>query len=225
MQILFLGTGAADYDARHRDLLGYRRNASALVDGALLIDPGPCVFDALETFDVRAEDIRYVINTHPHSDHFNKETLAALEALGAEFIPFSAGEVKTVGGYEITATAANHATAISAVHFIIDDGEKKLFYGLDSAWLLYDEVQKIIENKIDLAVLDATIGFVEGDYRIFEHNNLNMVIEMKKTLAPYVRRFAISHMARTLHTDHETLVRDMKAHGIEVACDGLVLDI
>ena len=225
MKIFYLGTGAADWTPDDKESPEYRRNSSALINGELLIDPGPCVFDALEAFGVRAEDIRYVINTHPHSDHFNKETLAALEALGAEFIPFSAGEVKTVGGYEITATAANHATSISAVHFIIDDGKKKIFYGLDSAWLLYSEVQAIIEKKIDLAVLDATIGFVEGDYRIFEHNNLRMVIEMKKTLAPYVRRFAISHMARTLHTDHETLVRDMAKHGIEVAYDGLVCGI
>ncbi len=223
MKLLFLGTGAADYDASHRDLPGYRRNASALVDGALLIDPGPCVFDALATFGVVAEGIRYVINTHPHSDHFNKETLSALEAKGAQFVTFADGETKRIGKYEITALAANHS--IGTQHFIIDDGEKKLFYGLDSAWLLYEEVQKIIEKKIDLAVLDATIGFVAGDYRIFEHCNLPMIIEMKKTLAPHVRRFAISHMARTLHTDHETLVRDMKPHGIEVAFDGLECEI
>lgn len=225
MQIQFLGTGAADYDESHRDLPGYRRNASALIDGVLLIDPGPGVPDAIETFGIPAERIRYIINTHPHSDHYNEETKKSLEAKGAELVSFAVGEVKRLGKYEITALAANHATASRAVHFIIDDGKNKIFYGLDSAWLLYDEVQKIIEKKIDLAVLDATIGFVEGDYRVFEHNNLRMVIEMKKTLAPHVSRFVISHMARTLHTDHETLVRDMAKHGIEVAYDGLVCGI
>ena len=223
MKILFLGTGAADYSAEHRNLAGYRRNASALIDETLLIDPGPCVPDALATFGVRADKIRYVIHTHRHSDHFNQETLAAMEAQGAQFITFEDGETKRVGAYEITALAANHS--IKAQHFIIDDGEKKLFYGLDSAWLLYGEVQAIIEKKIDLAVLDATIGFVAGDYRIFEHNNLPMVIEMKKTLATHVRRFVISHMARTLHTDHETLADAMKPHGIEVAFDGRVCEV
>jgi hypothetical protein len=135
--------------------------------------------------------------------------------------PHSVWSVNDVTFYAVS-TAHSESSAIG---FIIDDGEKKLFYGLDSAWLLYEEVQKIIEKKIDLAVLDATIGFVEGDYRIFEHCNLSMIIEMKKTLAPHVRRFAISHMARTLHTDHETLVRDMKPHGIEVAFDGLECEI
>ena len=93
MKIQFLGTGAADYDESHRHLSGYRRNASALIDGALLIDPGPCVFDALEAFGVRAEDIRYVINTHPHSDHFNKETLAALEAQGTVMVTESGSPI------------------------------------------------------------------------------------------------------------------------------------
>jgi glyoxylase-like metal-dependent hydrolase (beta-lactamase superfamily II) len=128
MKIQFLGTGAADYDASHRHLSGYRRNASALIDGVLLIDPGPGVPDAIETFGVDAGKIRYVINTHPHSDHFNKETLATLEAKGAQFITLADGETKRAGAYGITALAANHS--IKTQHFIIDDGEKKLFYGL-----------------------------------------------------------------------------------------------
>ena len=223
MKILFLGTGAADYSAEHRNLAGYRRNASALIDETLLIDPGPCVPDAIATFGVRADKIRYVIHTHRHSDHFNQETLAAMEAQGAQFITFEDGETKRVGAYEITALAANHS--IKAQHFIIDDGEKKLFYGLDSAWLLYGEVQAIIERKIDLAVLDATIGFVAGDYRIFEHNDLGMVLSMKAALSPYVERFVISHMARTLHDPHPVLAEQMASHGVEVAYDGWETEI
>ena len=65
------------------------------------------------------------------------------------------------------------------------------------------------------------LGDCPGDYRIFEHNNLNMVAEMKATLAPYVRRFFISHMARTLHTSHELLCSRMAPLDIEVAYDGL----
>ena len=52
-----------------------------------------------------------------------------------------------------------------------------------------------------------------------------MVLEMKKTLKPYIGKFAISHMARTLHTDHKTLSADMQAHGIEVAYDGWETEI
>ena len=52
-----------------------------------------------------------------------------------------------------------------------------------------------------------------------------MVLEMKKSLEPYVRRFCISHMAMTLHTDHETLAEKMAEHDIITACDGLEIEI
>ena len=74
-------------------------------------------------------------------------------------------------------------------------------------------------------VLDATVGFVEGDYRVFEHNNLNMVIEITRSLRAHVGRFCISHMARTLHTDHAALAAAMAPYGIEVAFDGYEIEL
>ena len=108
---------------------------------------------------------------------------------------------------------------------MIEDGEKKLYYALDSSWLLYDEYLLLKDEGADLIVLDATIGDVPGDYRIFEHNNLNMVRELKKTLNPYIKRFIISHMALTLHEAHEKLAANMKADNIEVAKDGLIVTV
>ena len=224
MKITFLGTGAADWNRReHSTWSGYRRNASALIEDVLLIDPGPDVIDALELFGKDKRAIRYIINTHRHPDHYAEETLRQLP--GAVFWELNAGQQLTLGNYSIRALAANHATCEKAVHFIISDGAKSLFYGLDGAWLLYEEYQAIRETEIDLAVMDATVGFVDGDYRIFQHNNLNMVLEMKKALDPWVRRWCISHMARTLHTDHTTLAAAMAKHGIETAFDGLELTL
>ena len=218
MKITFLGTGAADWKPKHRELAGYRRNASILIDDQLLIDPGPCVPDALCSFGKSCEKIRYILNTHDHGDHYCAETVEYLK--NAQLYPLSAAQSACIGNYQVTALRANHASCENAVHFIISDGEKRLFYGLDGAWLLYDEITAIKEQGIDLAVLDATVGFGKGDYRIFEHNNLNMVIEMKQSLQKYVKRFFINHMARTLHTSHEELVQAMLPHGIEVPFDG-----
>lgn len=224
MKILFLGTGAADWPAeRPEGCKEFRRLSSALIDDVLLIDPGPGVPDALKEFGRDPAKIRYIINTHPHSDHYCEDTAAALTALGAELVDFQDEDRRyaVLGDYTVEAFDANHATSPGRpVHFIIADGKSRLFYGLDGAWLMYDEVQAIIRQKPDYAVLDATIGDVPGDYRIFEHNNLNMVREMKLTLAPYVKRFCISHMAMTLHTDHAALARTMEKDGIEVAFDG-----
>ena len=224
MKICFLGTGAADWVyEKHSQNKGYRRNASLLIDDCLLIDPGPNVPEALKTFRKQENCIRYIINTHKHPDHYNVNTLDYLK--DARFYEMGAGDVKVIGKYTVIALQANHATCGESVHFIISDGVKNLFYGLDGAWLLFDEVEAIKKHGIDLAVFDATIGDISGDYRIFEHNNLNMVAQMKATLEKYINRFFISHMARTLHTDHAELVLRMKEHDIEVAFDGCEVEI
>ncbi len=224
MKITFLGTGAADWRAAdHKEMEGYRRNASALIDDVLLIDPGPDVPDAIESFGIDAGKIRYILNTHRHKDHYCGATFSCFP--GAAFLPLRAGEAATLGKYRVSALAANHGTARCAVHFLITDGEKTLFYGLDGAWLLYDEVAAIQEAKPDLAVLDATVGEQAGDYRVFEHNDLAMARLLKAALAPHVKRFCISHMSRKLHKPHKELAADMAREGIEVAFDGLTLEL
>lgn len=224
MKITFLGTGAADWNLfEHKHLDGFRRKSAILLDDCLLIDPSPDVPDALNTFGKNKDSIKYVINSHKHSDHYSENTLNYLTE--AHFYPLSAGESKTIGEYSIEVLAANHSTAENPVHFIISDGKARIFYGLDGAWLLYNEVNAIKKNGIDLAIIDATVGYIKGDYRIFEHNNLNMVLEIKDSLQKYVKRWLISHMARTLHTSHNELVESMKPHGIEVAFDGYEIEI
>lgn len=226
MKITFLGTGAADWPMeKPAGTAEFRRLSSALVDDVLLIDPGPQVLDAMKELGKDSGNVKYIVNTHRHSDHFCDEVLQKLKINGAEFFELCDGDVKEIGNYTVRAYNANHPTCEKTIHFIISDGNKTLFYGLDGAWLLYDEVQAIKEHKPDFAVLDATIGYVDGDYRIFEHNNLNMVLEMEKTLREYVGRFCISHMAKTLHTDHETLEAAMKKHNIVAAYDGLEINI
>lgn len=221
MKIQFLGTGAADWSFNDKNGKEYRRNASALIDGWLLIDPGPCVPEALETFGIDPSGIKRVINTHRHSDHYCQKTMDMLQEAGARFVSFEAGERKKIRGYTVSAYGANHGTCAGAVHFMVDDGISRLFYGLDGAWLLYNEIQAIRKKHVDLAVLDATVGEVSGDYRIFEHNDLAMVREMKLSLQPHVDCFVISHMAKTLHSGHEELTAAMEKDGIITAYDGM----
>ena len=69
MKLLFLGTGAADWPLRRPDgCEEFRRMSAALIDGTLLIDPGPQVPDALAAYGQDLSAVKYVINTHRHSD-------------------------------------------------------------------------------------------------------------------------------------------------------------
>ncbi len=226
MKIKFLGTGAADWPIeKPLGAAEFRRLSSAVIDGNLLIDPGPQVIDALREYENGISEIKYIINTHRHSDHYDENTVKTLTAAGAEFVDFKEGDRKVLGKYTVTAYHGNHGTCEGTVHFMISDGEKTLFYGLDGAWLGLDEFEAIKKFKPSVAVLDATVGFIDGDYRIFEHNNLNMVLEMQKTLKPYIGKICISHMAKTLHTDHKTLSDEMLKYGITAAYDGFELEI
>lgn len=181
MKITFLGTGAADWQARKpTDDSEFRRYSSALIDDVLLIDPGPQSVEALFELGFDPKRIKYIINTHKHSDHFCEQTVDYLMSYGAVFCEFCEGDSKKIGNYTVHAYKGNHSTCKNTVHFIIIDGADTLFYGLDGAWLLYEEYEAIKKFKPDLAVFDATIGYVDGDYRIFEHNNLNMITEIKK---------------------------------------------
>lgn len=213
MKLLFLGTGAADWNySVDKDNPEYRRNASLLIDGELLIDPGPDVIDAIRCFNVEISKIKYVIFTHSHKDHYNELTVEKLLSFGARIIEFNDGDVKNAGKYVITALNANHS--IKTNHYLISDGEKCVFYGLDGAWLQYNEFKALMQTKPQLLVLDATVGFGFGQYSTIEHNNLRMVIDIKSLLENSVGRFIISHMSKSMHTDHKTLSEKMSEYGI-----------
>lgn len=224
MKITFLGTGAADWPIiKDKSAVEYRRYSCVLIDDVLLIDPGPQAIEALLDNNINPERIKYIINTHKHSDHFCEETVKKLEAMNAVFYEFSYNESKKIGNYTINSYKGNHSTCNKTVHYIIKNGNDTLFYGLDGAWLLYEEYEAIKNFKPDLVVIDATIGFIDGDYRIFEHNNLKMVSEIKKSIDPYIKKFCISHMSKTLHTNHFELCKKMKKQNIIVAYDGMTL--
>lgn len=226
MKIQFLGTGAADWPfEKSPEAKEFRRLSAAIIDWELLIDCGPQTIGALQEYRIDPAGIRYILITHRHFDHFSLETVRELEKCGAHVIELRAGETKTLGKYTVRAYAGNHGTCTNTLHYIISDGRNTVFYGLDGAWLLYEEVQAIKEYRPDLAVLDATIGFVDGDYRIFEHNSLNMILEMKRSLSDYVKQFCISHMARTLHTDHIALQKSMEKEDVLTAYDGMEIEL
>ncbi len=225
MKLHFLGTGAADWNIADKDKDEFRFFSSSLIDGELLVDPGPHIFLSSEKFGIDLSNVKYVINTHPHEDHFCKESLEKLQSMGAEFIDFCGKEEKCFGEYKVTSYIANHSTCEKAVHYIIEKNGKRLFYGLDSCWLMYDEVKGIKQNGVDAAVLDATIGNVSGDHRVFEHNSLDMIRIMKASLTDYVKKFIISHMAYTLHDEHHVLAEEMAKEDIITAFDNLVIEI
>lgn len=83
MNITFLGTAAATsyplvfctctYCKTARELGGknLRKRSSLLINDDLLIDLGPDTVSACFSYGKSLSDVRYLLQTHPHSDHFD----------------------------------------------------------------------------------------------------------------------------------------------------------
>jgi len=207
MELLFLGTGAADWpqetcaqgDERGLD----RRCTSVLVDGELLIDPGPNVPEALGTFGADPSKIRSVIISHSHDDHFNPGTLTWLAdqhpidvygASGYEFklpkhqnltfhVVESSQTMELPFGTLIAAESTHlvEDTNEKVLHYILVRNGKRLLYATDGAWFTSRTWGILGRYAYDCVILDATFGDDSRIYRIksrgifFYHNNLSMV--------------------------------------------------
>ncbi len=210
MKLCFLGTGAADFPrVVPHDGSFFRRYSSLLVDGRLLIDPGPHIFDLAEREGGEGllSGVEYVILTHSHSDHFSPEALLRLgegghitfacergarEAIEKKLVGFSGeiisldvGAEVTLGGYSILPLASNHATANiheQTLNYMIGDGRTGFFYGLDSSWIMTRTWRAIKARRPRALILECTIGDGHaGDDRIFEHTSIEMLEIMLAT--------------------------------------------
>jgi len=219
MKLHFLGTGAADWNGPAENG-EYRRLTSTLVDGCLLIDVNPEVLASIPD----REKVTAAAFTHSHSDHFDLGALRALAPLtvyaheswageitgeGLTVVPLRTGEAVTaVTGHVLTAMPANHSTEKpyeQPVHYLVESGGKRLLYATDGAWLTNQTHHIIGSRQLHAAVFDATIGdAAPGDWRIFEHNSIDMVRLMVASLTKQGRLAPdapvyLTHMARTLH--------------------------
>ncbi len=253
MKIRFLGTGAADWNIDERkDGEFFRRLSSLLVNDDLLIDPGPHIFDfcSKEGCPSLLDSVENVLVTHSHMDHFNAESLAELVrrnnvhvfcnetvshkvcTITDNYTVLNACDELQVGGYRVNAFFANHSVIANgeiALVYGVCDGEKNLFYGCDSAWLPYQTWRAMGQTSYDCVVLEVTIGDVAGDYRIFEHNNIEMAKMMLETMRNrnVLKNGGVAlgtHFSKYAHLDHERLSARLSSFGMTAAYDGLEIE-
>ena len=218
MKLTFLGTGAADWDINAYDSMPeFRRFSSALVDDALLIDPGPHVFHFAEkngTPDL-LDGVRDIIVTHSHADHFCPETVLRLcrnrdctiwcspecmkvlgnklgndAVLDVKFRSTEIGKTYDIGGYAVTPLRSNHYATPGEITrtYLIEREGRILFYGCDSAWLPTETWNFMRDKPINTLVLELTCGEIATyDWRIFEHNTPEMLDIMLKMFRKYDR--------------------------------------
>lgn len=249
-ELLFCGTGAADWEISQRSGF-FRRNSAALLNGELMLDCGKDIFDFAESIGNESlyDTVTDIVITHNHYDHVNPQSVLKLakqrkirvgcdEAVAKligkhqniEYILFEPFKTFSLGKYEIIPLLANHDIVAHnncySFHYIVKTpDDKKLFYGLDGAWFLRPSWNEMIKHKFDLMVFDCTVGDFH-DWRIFEHNTIPMLRDMTKEITEQQLlttngNFVASHLARTLHSSHEETAEILKEFNMITAYDGL----
>ena len=242
MRFTFLGTGAADWETPI-ETGEFRRYTSTLINDDLLIDGTESVSDALPMLT----NVEAMIFTHSHSDHFEASFLSKVAPAEAfaerswatenHMQPVDAGRAFTAAGYELMPVPSNHSTQRTdeqTLNYIISDGEKRVLYATDGAWLTNAAYHAIKSGApLDAIIFDGTIGDdYPDDWRVFEHNSLHMVRQMRASLIQMkcLRASApvfVTHLARTLHPSQQELeAREASsAHPLIICCDGMRAEI
>lgn len=174
MELLYLGTAAAEgYPAlfcscEHCRAAGeaggrnLRRRTSALIDGELLIDVGPDLLTSAHALHLRLDRVRWVLQTHRHSDHLLESNFAFREKGFTATIPewwelcgsqptiemitafgkleerqltlrtVTAFETFTLGPYTVTALRARHDMSIDPLFYAIRRGDAALLWANDT---------------------------------------------------------------------------------------------
>ncbi len=257
MHLLFLGTGAADWSPKYRGGAIYRRLSSALVNDDLLIDPGPQIYEFAEDSGLPDlyKNVKNIILTHSHGDHLNADSLvrlakessfpvrfwahpcafkklAGIEGL-PELMPLELEKAENIGNYEVLPCPANHGDLQEGeipLNFIVKQGERSLFYGSDSGWIMYPTYRRIKQYKPNAVIFECTVGHAPGDDRVFGHTSAAMIGIMTETMMAQHAvaddcKYYATHMARTLHGTQEESARLLAPHGVIPAYDGLEIEI
>ena len=139
-----------------------------------------------------------------------------------------------IGDYRVLSLRSNHATddpEETTRLYLVSDGERILYYGCDSAWIPTASWNAIKGQPVNTLVMELTCGeTAPDDWRIFEHNTLDMLELMLRSFRRYDRfapgaKFYVSHMARTLHTDPDRLRERLAPLDVIPAFDGMCIDV
>ena len=256
ISLRFFGTGALDsFRIKNRLSKEYRRFSTLLIDEKIIIDPSEDIFEFIESFMLQGilDEVRDVFITHSHIDHFS---ISALERLASdkrirvyassamkdeiltiknvdyiEIYPFA---LQKAGKYTVLPLPANHKTDIlteTTLNFLIECDKKKLFYGLDGAFVNPSAMEILDKVTLDAVILDCALGNDVYSAKSANHNNLDMVrviydIFVASGTANDNTKFILSHIpALKKRFMHEEMCEATMDSPFKIAYDGYFLGI
>jgi len=144
-------------------------------------------------------------------------------------------ELHRVRTYERVELRTGTAFPLIAAHdpnetchlYYIEKNGKSILYGHDTGTIPEETWEWLKDKKLDLAILECTMGL--GDYRE-THMNVEAVLESKERMIGYGMlkpdsRIVVTHFSHNAGLLHTELCAIFEPRGIEVAYDGMALEL
>jgi adenosylcobinamide kinase/adenosylcobinamide-phosphate guanylyltransferase len=194
MEVLLLGTGASDgWPSAWCDQAccttlvesgDLRTPTSALIDGTLLIDPGPEAPRQALRQNISLAGVTDVLVSHAHHDHLDAAFLLhrswvndrPLRIIGpapvmaecarwlkpgqrtVDLVPITAGKDVTVGRYRVRALPATHEALGEACLYAIAGPDATVLWGTDTGPWARGVREMLAGTRFDLVCLEQTFG-------------------------------------------------------------------
>lgn len=132
-----------------------------------------------------------------------------------------------IGGYTIQAFHAYHAVdTLETVFYSVDDGQHAFLYATDTGPFPQDTWQELAGKSFDAIILEETLGIGKYTQHMGYEDFLQHAGRMRKEgmLRPGGRLIA-HHMSHSGNPTHEKVEAVLGPHGVEVAFDGLDIQL
>ena len=179
-------------------------------------------------FSIIAEDSHIIVHGNEAVGRRLLDMVPDLDAVSVEFHQVGAFEEIDLGnGITAIGVKAAHAYDQVALNWLIRTPAGSVLFGNDTGWYEDETWEFLAGAALSVVFMDSTYGSVQNRSH---HMGCDGVIEahakMREigALADGARFIAnhFSHNGKMLHTD---LVQAYEAHGIEVAYDGMVVEL
>jgi len=150
-----------------------------------------------------------------------------LSLLRMEVHPVQAFDCWQSGGYTINAYRAYHAVGyLEALFYSVDDGRHSFLYATDTGPFPEDTWQALKGRSFDVIILEETMGNGKYSQHIDFDNFIEHAARMRSAgmLRPGGRLIA-HHMSHSANPTHEKVEAVLGPHGVEVAYDGLEINL
>ena len=166
-------------------------------------------------------------------DLFDRESAGKIEkeiADGMKWNVISEFEHIKTERYEIWSLKARHMKTENALFYLIKQGDKS-FLQCNDTGLLFEEDYEFLSSlgvKIDAVALDSTMGGQNKSY--FGHMNVQECIQTAERMrkSNFVKpntRFVVTHFSHNGLLLHEEYEKICNPHGVEVAYDGMEMEL